>query len=105
MNNNIHNIIIPFYSSWLYVCASYYDYSQNKELYGRLVRLEHLQTLFWNVFVFQPFSLYFILAIQPPTVVIDTFWNEILYVLYNIIFGEIWFYTIHYVLIFYLEIL
>jgi sterol desaturase/sphingolipid hydroxylase (fatty acid hydroxylase superfamily) len=95
-NNNIHNIIIPFYSSWLYVCASYYDYSQNKELYGKLVRREHLQTLFWNVFIIQPFSLYFIITFQPPTVFVDTFWNEISYMCYNLIFGEFWFYTIHY---------
>lgn len=93
---HLHNIIIPFYSSWLYICASYYDYSQHKELYTALVRPHHLHTLFWNVLIFQPFSLYFVLTIQPPTMFIDTIWNEISYILYNVVFGEVWFYTIHY---------
>ena len=95
----VHTFIIPFYSSWLYICASYYDYTRNKELYTNKLRTHHIENLFWNVFVFQPFGLGLVLFVQPPvTNVQDSVWIELMHIILQIGVGEIWFYTIHYLL-------
>jgi sterol desaturase/sphingolipid hydroxylase (fatty acid hydroxylase superfamily) len=94
----MHLFIVPFFSSWLYVVASYYDYTRNKELYTTKLKQTHVENLFWNVFVFQPLSLWGILYIQPPIIVYDTIFTEICYMILQIGFGEVWFYTIHYLI-------
>ena len=94
----MHMFIIPFFSSWLYIVASYYDYTHNKELYSAKLKKCHVENLFWNVFVFQPLSLYCILYIRPPVDSFHSLSTEILYVMVQIVFGEVWFYTLHYIL-------
>ena len=94
----MHMFIIPFFSSWLYIVASYYDYTQNKEQYSAKLQQKHIEKLFWNVFVFQPLSLGVILYIRPPVDTYHSLSAEILYVLIQIGFGEVWFYTIHYII-------
>ena len=94
----MHMFIIPFFSSWLYIVASYYDYTQNKEQYSAKIQQKHIENLFWNVFVFQPLSLGFLLYIRPPVDTYHSLSAEILYVLIQIGFGEVWFYTIHYII-------
>lgn len=94
----MHIFIVPFYSSWLYIIASYYDYTRNKELYSTKLQQKHIENLFWNVFVFQPLSLGFLLYIRPPVEPYHSISTEILYIIVQIAFGEVWFYTIHYVI-------
>ena len=94
----MHMFIIPFFSSWLYIVAIYYDYTQNKEQYSAKLQQKHIENLFWNVFVFQPLSLGVILYIRPPVDTYHSLSAEILYVLIQFGFGEVWFYTIHYIL-------
>jgi len=94
----MHMFIIPFYSSWIYVCASYYDYTRNKELYTTKLKQNHFEHLFWNVFVFQPLSLCCILYIQPPIVDYDTISTELFHIIVEVVFGEVWFYTMHYLI-------
>ena len=91
-----YTFIIPLYSSWLYICASYYDYTRNTELYHTKLREHHIKNLFWNVFVFQPLSLGAIVTIQPIVVDFESVWKELSYIILQIGFGEVWFYTIHY---------
>jgi sterol desaturase/sphingolipid hydroxylase (fatty acid hydroxylase superfamily) len=93
-----HFCIIPFYSSWLYICSSYYDYTRNKELYSTKLRGHHIENLFWNVFVFHPLSLGSVLYLQPAPVMIYDVYIELLHIITQIGFGEIWFYTFHYLL-------
>lgn len=93
----MHMFIVPFYSSWLYVVASYYDYTRNKELYSAKLKQHHIENIFWNVFVFQPFSLGVLLYIQPPVDTYHSFFAEICYIIIQIAFGEVWFYTFHYI--------
>lgn len=94
----MHMFIVPFYSSWLYIIASYYDYTRNKELYSTKLQQKHIENLFWNVFVFQPLSLGFLLYIRPPVDTYHSISTEILYIIVQIAFGEVWFYTIHYII-------
>ena len=90
-----HLFIVPFYSAWLYMVTSYYDYTRNKELYASKITHYHIENVFWNVFIYQPFMLWTVLLIQPP-LNYDTIFNEILHMVLQIGFGEIWFYTVHY---------
>lgn len=94
----MHMFIVPFFSSWLYVVASYYDYTQNKDLYVNKIKRHHVENLFWNVFVFQPFSLGYFLYMLPPVDNYHSIFAEILYIISQIVVGEIWFYTIHYII-------
>jgi sterol desaturase/sphingolipid hydroxylase (fatty acid hydroxylase superfamily) len=94
----MHMFIVPFYSSWLYIVASYYDYTKHKELYAGKLKFHHVENLFWNVFVFQPLSLWYILYVVPPIDNYHSIITEILYILSQIVFGEVWFYTIHYII-------
>jgi sterol desaturase/sphingolipid hydroxylase (fatty acid hydroxylase superfamily) len=91
-----HLFIVPFYSAWLYMVTSYYDYTRNKELYASKITQYHIENVFWNVFIYQPFMLWTVLLIQPPSLNYDTIFNEILHMVLQIGFGEIWFYTVHY---------
>jgi len=94
----MHLFIVPFYSSWLYIIASYYDYTKNKELYAAKLKIHHIENLFLNVFIFQPLSLWYILYLVPPIDNYHSILSESLYILSQIIFGEVWFYTIHYII-------
>lgn len=89
------NFVIPFFASWLYVCSTYYDFSQNRELYSSAILLKRIDNLFWNVFFFLPLSLIIILTIQPVDIYFYSIFQEAYHLLLNIIFGEIWFYTWH----------
>lgn len=90
----MHNIIIPFYSSWLYVISSYYDFKCNEELYNQNM-LNKIDNLFWNIFIFLPLSLFLVLSTQPLEIFINEIYIELLHITLNIIFGEIWFYCFH----------
>jgi len=94
----MHMLIVPFYSSWLYVVASYYDYTKNKSLYAGKLKTHHIENLFWNVFVFQPFSLGCLLYMLPPFDYFHSILAEISYIVSQIVVGEVWFYTIHYII-------
>lgn len=94
----MHMCIVPLFSSWLYVVASYYDYTQNKELYVNKIKRHHVENLFWNVFVFQPLSLGSVLYMLPPVDNYHSVLAEVLYIFSQIVFGEVWFYTIHYII-------
>ena len=94
----MHMCIVPFFSSWLYVVASYYDYTQNKDLYVNKIKRHHVENLFWNVFVFQPLSLGSVLYMLPPADNYHSLLAEALYILSQIVVGEVWFYTIHYII-------
>jgi sterol desaturase/sphingolipid hydroxylase (fatty acid hydroxylase superfamily) len=94
----MHLFIVPFYSSWLYIIASYYDYTKNKELYAAKLKIHHIENLFLNVFIFQPLSLWYILYLVPPIDNYHSILSESLYILSQIVFGEVWFYTIHYII-------
>ena len=94
----MHLFIVPFYSSWLYIIASYYDYTKNKELYAAKLKNHHIENLFLNVFIFQPLSLWYILYLVPPIDNYHSILSESLYILSQIVFGEVWFYTIHYII-------
>lgn len=94
----MHNLIIPFYAAWLYIVASYYDYIKNKGLYHRHNFINKIDNLFWNVFFFLPVSLFTIFTIRPLTTLYYNPFIEIFHIALNITFGEIWFYSFHYLL-------
>jgi len=94
----MHNFIIPFYASWLYVFSSYYDYFLNKELYQKNNIMSKIDNLFWNVFFFLPLSLFTLLTVQPVETLYYSPIVEIFHIILNIIFGEIWFYSWHYLM-------
>ncbi len=91
----MHNLLIPFYASWLYIVSAYYDYYWNRELYIKFNFINKIDTLFWNVFFFLPLSLYIILTIQPVDIFCYNYFLEIFHIFLNVIFGEIWFYSWH----------
>ncbi len=91
-----HNIIIPFYASWLYVMSSYYDFSKNKDAYKNVdFSSNKVDNIFTNVFIYLPLSLYITLTIQPIEYNFYSMYFEVFHIFLNIVFGEIWFYTLH----------
>ena len=90
-----HNIIIPFYASWLYVMSSYYDFSKNKDAYKNVDFSNKINNIFINVFIYLPLSLYITLTIQPIESNFHSIYFEAFHIFLNIVFGEIWFYTLH----------
>lgn len=93
--NHNHNIIIPFYASWLYVMSSYYDFSKNKDAYKNVDFSNKVDNIFINVFIYLPLSLYITLTIQPIEYNFHSMYYEAFHIFLNIVFGEIWFYTLH----------
>lgn len=90
------NIIIPFYGTYIYCLASYYDFYMNKDLYIKYPKLiEKLDSTVINVFFWLPFSLFFITTVQPVNVLYNPISTEVFHVIMNYICGDIWFYTIH----------
>lgn len=89
--------IIPFYGSWIYCVASYVDYMRNPAAYhnypgGLTSKLEGIVS---SVFGWLPFSLWGLMILRPPSVWIDSLYREAWLVLVNIVFGDIWFYSMH----------
>lgn len=93
--NYNHNIIIPFYASWLYVISSYHDFTKNKDAYKNVDFINKVDNIFINVFIYLPLSLYITLTIQPIECNFHSIYYESFHIFLNIIFGEIWFYTLH----------
>jgi sterol desaturase/sphingolipid hydroxylase (fatty acid hydroxylase superfamily) len=92
----MYNIIIPLYSSYLYCVASYYDFYKNKKYYCEYKDLkDKLDMLFINVFVFMPLSLFIVLCISPITDLYNSLTYEVFMILIEVLFGEIWFYSLH----------
>jgi sterol desaturase/sphingolipid hydroxylase (fatty acid hydroxylase superfamily) len=90
------NILLPFYASWLYCVASYYDYAMNPILYRNYPALfEKIDTLFVNVFFWLPGSLCLTLTLQPVDVLMYSPLTELGHGLLNILAGDLWFYTLH----------
>jgi sterol desaturase/sphingolipid hydroxylase (fatty acid hydroxylase superfamily) len=90
-----HNIIIPFYMSWLYIVSSYYDYLKNIDAYKKIDFSNKIHIIFKNVFIYMPISLYIILTICPIQHTFHSIYHELFHIFLNIVFGEIWFYTLH----------
>lgn len=91
------NIIIPLYGSWLYSVASYYDFAMNRDLYihfpGGLS--SKVDGIVESVFGWLPASLCFITTVRPVEVWMDPWYRELTLVALNVVFGDIWFYTLH----------
>lgn len=93
----MHNIIIPFYVSWLYMASTYYDFSKNKDAYLNNNNNigNKIDIIFSNVFIYLPLSLYILLTFQPIESTHYSFFHEFFHIILNVFFGEIWFYTLH----------
>lgn len=91
----MHNIIIPFYAAWLYMVSSYYDYSKNKHEIKNIDKGYNIDVLFTNVFIYLPLSLFLTLTVQPIEQNYYSFARETFHIFLNVVFGEIWFYTLH----------
>jgi hypothetical protein len=87
-----HNIIIPFYASWLYIMSSYYDFTKNKDAYKNVDFSNKVDNIFTNVFIYLPLSLYITLTIQPIEYNFHSMYFEVFHIFLNIVFGEIWLY-------------
>lgn len=91
----MYNVLFPFYAVWLYTTCSYYDFSQNKELYAKTVDLAKVETIFYNVYLWLPASMGAVLTFKPVTADHHSVGLEILHLLMNIVGGEVWFYSLH----------
>lgn len=91
----MYNALFPFYIVWLYTTCSYYDFTKNKELYVKTVDLNKVKTIFYNVYLWLPVSMGTLLTLKPVTIECNSICLEILHLFLNILFGEIWFYSLH----------
>ena len=93
---NLYNFIIPLYSSFIYSIISFIDYSKNNELYHDFSDFSSkFKTTFLNVFIFIPTTIFTTLCICPITVDIQPLYIEFSYLITNVIFNDIWFYSFH----------
>jgi sterol desaturase/sphingolipid hydroxylase (fatty acid hydroxylase superfamily) len=89
-------IILLFHFILLIYIASYYDFYKNKKYYYEYKNLkDKLDMLFLNVFLFMPLSLFSVLYISPIKVFCNSLIYEVVMILIEVLFGEIWFYTLH----------
>ena len=91
----MYNVLFPFYAVWLYSACSYYDFTKNKESYAKQVDLAKVETIFYNVYGWLPASMGAVLTLKPITADHHSPGLELLHLLMNIAFGEIWFYSLH----------
>ena len=91
----MYNVLFPFYAVWLYTTCSYYDFTKNKESYAKQVDLAKVETIFYNVYGWLPASMGAVLTLKPITADHHSPGLELLHLLMNIAFGEIWFYSLH----------
>lgn len=91
----MYNVLFPFYAVWLYTACSYYDFTQNKELYAKQVDLNKVETIFYNVYLWLPASMGAVLTLKPVTADYHSPVLELLHLLMNIVGGEVWFYSLH----------
>ena len=91
----MYNVLFPFYAVWLYSACSYYDFTKNKESYAKQVDLRKVETIFYNVYGWLPASMGAVLTLKPITADHHSPGLELLHLLMNIAFGEIWFYSLH----------
>jgi sterol desaturase/sphingolipid hydroxylase (fatty acid hydroxylase superfamily) len=91
----MYNVLFPFYAVWLYTACSYYDMTQNKESYAKQIDLAKVETIFYNVYAWLPASMGAVLTLKPITADYNSPGLELLHLLLNIVFGEIWFYSLH----------
>jgi sterol desaturase/sphingolipid hydroxylase (fatty acid hydroxylase superfamily) len=91
----MYNVLFPFYAVWLYTTCSYYDFTQQKELYAKQVDLAKVETIFYNVYAWLPASMGAVLTLKPITADHHSVGLELLHLLLNIVVGEIWFYSLH----------
>lgn len=94
----MYNVLFPLYAAWLYTTCSYYDYTQNKELYAKTVDINKVKPIFYNVHVVLPASMGAILTLKPITTDCNSVGLEILHLLMHILVGETWFYLLHHML-------
>jgi sterol desaturase/sphingolipid hydroxylase (fatty acid hydroxylase superfamily) len=97
MNN--YDIILPLYFPFLYSLISFIDYSINNDLYHDYHDFSSkFKITFLNVFFLLPSSIFIILTFYPITSNIYSLYIEFSYIILNIIFYDIWFYTFHRIL-------
>lgn len=92
---SMYNVLFPFYAVWLYTTCSYYDFTKNKESCAKQVDLHKVETIFYNVYGWLPASMGAVLTLKPITADYNSPGLELLHLLMNIVFGEIWFYSLH----------
>lgn len=89
-------IIIPVYTCYWYTVCTIIDYYKNTDDY---VQHKHwkktLSIVIPNVYLYFPVSLFFFFLIAPTTSIMNSYGIEFFHLGTNIVFGEIYFYTIH----------
>ena len=92
----ITNFLIPLYFPYLYFTAGYIDYWKNKENYHNYRYIKKkFDLLFLNIFIYIPLSLEILFYLNPVLFYYESITKEASMLLLNIIFGEVWFYTLH----------
>ena len=94
-HTSMYNVLFPFYAVLLYTTCSYYDFTKNKESYAKQVDFAKVETIFYNVYGWLPASMGAVLTLKPITDDYNSPGLELLHLLLNIVFGEIWFYSLH----------
>jgi sterol desaturase/sphingolipid hydroxylase (fatty acid hydroxylase superfamily) len=96
LNNTMFNYLYPIYFPFIYSTASYIDYFLNKPDYHNYKDLfKKLDILFLNIYILIPITFISLFYFQPIINIYDNFYREIYLLLINIIFGDIWFYSLH----------
>ena len=90
------SVLAPLYTSWSYTVISYIDYIRNRDEYLNSEYLPRaFDQLIQNVFVWLPVSIFLLLLSYPTDTLIKEWYMEIFAILFEFIFAEIWFYSLH----------
>lgn len=94
----LNSIIISIYTSYFYTLCTIVDYYRNKEDYMNHKEWNKtLSKIIPNVFIYFPCSLFILFIICPPSAnrYTDYWYIELRNIFINLIFGEVYFYSIH----------
>jgi sterol desaturase/sphingolipid hydroxylase (fatty acid hydroxylase superfamily) len=89
------NYILPLYSVYLYCILTFYDFQKNRNAYIYPDLINKIDNIVYNVFLYMPLTIYSTLSLFPITVINYNYNIEFVHLFINMIFYDVWFYTIH----------
>ena len=90
------NLLFVQLAPFLYVLFCYIDYVRNKESYENYPEIENkLPLVTKNVFLYMPLTHYLVFSLFPHEVVFKTGFKEMAFLVLELIFSDIYFYSLH----------